>query len=58
VAVAFGTDAPYLSRWGTQLLYGAGSILDAHTDGEKLARGAFDRAVATYAGTVRGLLAR
>ena len=58
VAVAFGTDAPYLSRWGTQLLYGAGSIRDAHTDGEKLARGAFDRAVADHARTVRGLLAR
>ena len=32
----FTTDIPYLSNWGTPLLMGPGSILDAHTDGEKV----------------------
>lgn len=34
--VAFGTDAPHLPAWGTPLLFGAGSITDAHTDHEKI----------------------
>jgi acetylornithine deacetylase len=58
IAVAFGTDAPYLGRWGTPVLYGPGSIRDAHTEGEKLLRDSFDQAVADHARTVRGLLAR
>lgn len=58
MAVSFGTDAPYLSRWGTPLLYGPGSIKDAHTAGEKLLRRSFDQAVAEHARTVRELLLR
>ena len=58
VAVAFGTDAPFLGRWGTPLLYGPGSILDAHTADEKLTRASFEQAVADYAATARELLAR
>ena len=58
VAVAFGTDAPYLKGFGTPLLYGAGSILDAHTEGEKLARSSFERAVLDHARTARDLFAR
>ena len=32
--VRFTTDIPYLSQWGTPLLLGPGSILNAHTDHE------------------------
>ena len=54
--VAFGTDAPYLTRWGRPLLYGPGSILDAHTADEKLTESSFEQAVADYERTVRDLL--
>jgi acetylornithine deacetylase len=54
--VAFGTDAPWLTRFGTRLLYGPGSIDDAHTEHEKLARESFERAVADYERTARTLL--
>ena len=56
--VAFGTDAPWLTRFGARLLYGPGSIDDAHTDHEKLAVDSFERAVAEYERTARELLAR
>jgi acetylornithine deacetylase len=55
--VAYGTDAPHLSGWGTRLLYGPGRILDAHTDHECLEASSFERAVHDYARTVRSLLA-
>ena len=58
IAVAFGTDAPHLSRWGKPLLYGPGSILDAHTDHECIAKRSFERAVHDYETTARELLAR
>jgi acetylornithine deacetylase len=57
IAVAFGTDAPYLPRWGTPLLYGPGSILDAHTAGEKLTLEALERAAEEHVRTARRLLA-
>lgn len=38
VVVAFGTDAPHLSKWGQPLLFGPGAIIDAHTDNEKVSR--------------------
>lgn len=56
--VAFGTDAPWLTRFGTRLLYGPGSIDDAHTDHEQLAAASFERAVGDYERTARELLAR
>ena len=55
--VAFGTDAPWLGRFGTPLLYGPGSIDDAHTDHEKLVLASFERAVGEYERTARELLA-
>jgi acetylornithine deacetylase len=55
--VAFGTDAPFLRRWGTPLLCGPGSILDAHTDDEKVGVGELEEAVARHVRTVEGLLA-
>jgi len=54
--VAFGTDAPWLTRFGARLLYGPGSIDDAHTDHEKLARASFERAALDYERTARELL--
>jgi acetylornithine deacetylase len=56
--VAFGTDAPWLSRFGQPLLYGPGSIDDAHTDHERITRESFERAVEEYERTARELLAR
>ena len=54
---AFGTDAPYLDGWGQPLLYGPGSIRDAHTAHEKLEQSSFERAVEDYERTARELLA-
>ncbi|HXY19175.1 MAG TPA: M20/M25/M40 family metallo-hydrolase [Gemmatimonadales bacterium] len=34
--VRYTTDAPHLSRWGSALVFGPGSILEAHTDRERL----------------------
>lgn len=56
--VAFGTDAPHLPRWGTPLLFGAGSILDAHTDHEKVAKKELVQVTLRHERTVRELLAR
>jgi len=55
--VAFGTDAPYLSNWGTPLLFGPGAIEDAHTDHEKVAKRDLVSAVERHVRVVRDLLA-
>lgn len=54
--VRFTTDIPYLSNWGTPLLIGPGSILDAHTEHERVAKSELMRAVEIYADLVRRLL--
>ncbi|HET9478534.1 MAG TPA: M20/M25/M40 family metallo-hydrolase [Pyrinomonadaceae bacterium] len=46
--VRFTTDVPYLSKWGQALLLGPGSILDAHTDHERIAKNELERAVDLY----------
>ena len=56
--VAFGTDAPHLSAWGKPLLFGCGSILDAHTDHEKVAKRDLEACAARHVETVLELLAR
>ena len=56
--VRFTTDIPYLTRWGKALLIGPGSILDAHTEHERVAKGELLRAVEIYAEIARRLLAR
>jgi acetylornithine deacetylase len=56
--VRFTTDIPYLSKWGTPLLLGPGSILHAHTDHEFVEKRELSRAVDLYAQLVRALLAR
>ncbi|MGH9360747.1 MAG: M20/M25/M40 family metallo-hydrolase, partial [Thermoanaerobaculia bacterium] len=56
--VSFGTDIPFLKDVGTPYLLGPGDILDAHTEGEKVARRELLAAAAIYERMVRGLLAR
>ena len=46
--VRFTTDIPYLSNWGKPLLLGPGSILDAHTDHERIAKSELKHAVDLY----------
>jgi acetylornithine deacetylase len=46
--VAFTTDIPALTNWGKPLLFGPGSILDAHTPDEKISKRDIVEAVETY----------
>ena len=46
--VRFTTDVPYLSQWGKPLLLGPGSILDAHTDHERISKQELESAVSLY----------
>ncbi|HST51194.1 MAG TPA: M20/M25/M40 family metallo-hydrolase [Pyrinomonadaceae bacterium] len=55
--VRFTTDIPYLTNWGKPLLVGPGSILDAHTDGERVSKRELEDSVALYARLARTLLA-
>ncbi|MFN2456239.1 MAG: M20/M25/M40 family metallo-hydrolase [Pyrinomonadaceae bacterium] len=56
--VRFTTDIPYLSQWGTPLLLGPGSILNAHTDHEFVDKGELTEAVELYVQLVGALLAK
>jgi acetylornithine deacetylase len=56
--VAFTTDIPALSNWGKPLLYGPGSILDAHTSGEKIRKRDILEAVDIYTEMVKKLKSR
>jgi acetylornithine deacetylase len=58
IMIAFGTDAPHMPRWGSPLLYGPGSIQDAHTDHEKVKQSDIELATARHVKTARELLAR
>jgi len=46
--VRFTTDVPYLSGWGNPLLLGPGSILDAHTEHERISKRELEQAVDLY----------
>jgi acetylornithine deacetylase len=46
--VRFTTDVPYLSQWGQALLLGPGSILDAHTEHERIPKHELERAIDLY----------
>ena len=46
--VRFTTDVPYLSEWGKPLLLGPGSILDAHTDHERISKRELEQAIDLY----------
>jgi acetylornithine deacetylase len=52
---AFTTDIPFLSNWGTPLLFGPGSIHVAHTDREFISKKELLAAVETYISLTRGL---
>ena len=46
--VFYGTDAPFLRDVGKLVLFGPGSIVDAHTEGEKISKAAMDEGVESY----------
>ncbi|MEO8215973.1 MAG: M20/M25/M40 family metallo-hydrolase [Acidobacteriota bacterium] len=48
VVVAFNTDAPHLSALGKVMLFGPGSILDAHGAAERIAKSEIFAAIETY----------
>jgi acetylornithine deacetylase len=52
----FTTDIPYLSNWGKPLLIGPGSILVAHTDGERVRKSELLAAVEIYSNLTKRLL--
>jgi acetylornithine deacetylase len=54
--VRFATDIPFLTNWGEPLLFGPGSIHDAHTAHEYIAKQDLLDAVETYAQMARTLL--
>jgi acetylornithine deacetylase len=54
--VRFATDIPWLTNWGGPLLFGPGSIHDAHTAHEYIAKQDLLDAVETYAQMARALL--
>jgi acetylornithine deacetylase len=56
--VAFTTDIPALTNWGKPLLFGPGSILDAHTAGEKISKKELVDAIDVYAKMVLNLKER
>jgi acetylornithine deacetylase len=55
--VRFTTDIPYLSNWGQPVLLGPGSILDAHTDHERISKRELEKAVDLYVRLAKDLLA-
>ncbi len=55
--VKFTTDIPRLTAWGQPLLLGPGSIHDAHTAAERVAKSQLVEAAGLYAELVRQLLA-
>jgi acetylornithine deacetylase len=55
--VAYTSDIPLLSRWGTPLLFGPGSIHVAHTPGEFISVRELKAAVESYKTIVKTLLA-
>ncbi len=57
IVVRFGTDIPYLDAWGQPVLFGPGSIHDAHTAHEFILKDDLLEAVDVYAGLVKSLLA-
>jgi len=54
--VRFTTDIPYLSNWGQPLLLGPGSILDAHTEHERISKRELELAIEHYVKLARKLL--
>ncbi len=55
--VSFASDVPFLDRWGKPFLVGPGSILDAHTDHERLSKRELVAGTDLYVSLARRLLA-
>ena len=53
----YTTDVPYLSAWGTPLLFGPGSILVAHTADERILKADLHAATDAYVRLAHDLLA-
>jgi acetylornithine deacetylase len=53
---SFGTDIPFFYNWGTPILFGPGSILDAHTAHEKISKIQLQDSVGYYKEMVQKLL--
>lgn len=53
--VSFNTDVPHLGALGKPMLFGPGSILDAHGANEKISKRALVESVQTYYDTVASL---
>src|SRR5206468_8483362 len=53
--VRFTTDIPHLTNWGTPLLLGPGSILDAHTAHERISVAELAQGVDAYVRLVHAL---
>lgn len=56
IVVAFNTDVPHLGALGKPLLFGPGSILDAHGANEKIGKRELLEAVETYYNTVTAVI--
>jgi len=56
MTAAFTTDIPFLTEWGTPVLFGPGSIHVAHTDREFMSKKELLAAVETYETLVRTLV--
>jgi acetylornithine deacetylase len=56
--VRYTTDAPHLARWGSALVLGPGSVLEAHTDREKVSKAELRAAVEQFARLGQTLLER
>jgi acetylornithine deacetylase len=54
--VSFASDVPFLTNWGKAFLAGPGSILDAHTDHERISKKELLEGVETYVRLARKLL--
>jgi acetylornithine deacetylase len=56
--VRFGTDIPCLTKWGTPLLFGPGSIHDAHTAHEFIYKKDLEASVGVYVRMAKALLVK
>jgi acetylornithine deacetylase len=54
--VAFTSDIPSLSNWGRPYMVGPGSILDAHSDHERVSKRQLTEGVDTYVRLAKRLL--
>jgi acetylornithine deacetylase len=55
-AFAFTTDIPLLDRWGRPLLFGPGSVLDAHTEDDHVEIAELEASTLAYERIARALL--